>query len=135
MIDYQNNSFSIETSGRLSKRFINNWSKLTFAITSVDRNVINIVFALLAFRQADHQWVIETFEKVNLIVTAIIIFNSLSASSIVSIRSIRNSSTKFSAFLDDWFINRTAYRAAVKAFHSIIAQYRLSFQYRSYLSK
>ena len=135
MVDYQNGRILIGTDGRLSKRFIDSWSNLASAITSIDRNVINTAFALLAFRQADHQWVIETSEEVNLIVIAITTANSPPASSVISIRNIRNSSIELSAFSDDWFINRIAYRTAIKIFHSITAQYRLSFQYRSYLSK
>ena len=111
------------------------WNKLTSAIISVDRNTINIAFVLLAFWQTNHQWVIETSEEVNLIVTAIIIFNLSSTSSVVSIRNIHNSSTELSTFSDDWFINRTVYRTAVKTFHSITTQYCLLFQYRNYLSK
>ena len=134
-INYQIGRIFIETNDWLSKRSINSWSKLTSAITSIDRNVINTAFVLLAFRQASHQWIIETFEKVNLTVTVITIFNSLSASSIISIRNTRNSSIESSAFSDDWFINRTIYRTAIKAFHSIIAQYHLSSQYKNYLLK
>ena len=108
---------------------------MTSTIISIDRNVINIAFVLLTFRQTNHQWIIETFEKMNLIVIVIIIFNSSSTSSVVSIRNIRNSSIEFLTFFDNWFINRTAYRTAIKVFHSVIVQYCLLCQYKSYLFK
>ena len=135
MIDYQNGLFSTGTGDRLPERSTNSWSKLASAITPVDRNVVDTAFALLAFRQAGHQWATGTPEEVNLTVTAITTSNPPPAPSVVPIRGTRNSSTEPSAFPDDWSTNRTAYRAAVKAFHSITAQYRLSPQYRSYLLK
>ena len=109
-------------------------SSVINSFSTISRDIVIIAFDIDSFVKSHHNYVSELSDEIKYTVNVIVIINFRSSIRFQT-RIFKIASIEFSNFSSKWTLERSVFNNAIRQFHEITVDFRITVDYRSFLSK